>query len=154
MTGWFGSVYMILLILHSWLRWVVLIVGAGAVVSASRAEPRPADRGSLAFTIALDLQVTVGLVLYLVVSPLGLPLLRSAGEVMHQAQLRFWAIEHPVGMLTALVLAHVFRVLARRAPTEEGRRRRLLWGSVLPLVIILITVPWPAMQYGRPLFRM
>ena len=67
--------YDIALFLHSWLRWVVILAGILAVASsfmtreASSEAPDPVDRWGLVFTATLDLQMLLGLLLYLVLSP-------------------------------------------------------------------------------------
>ena len=43
------------LLVHSWLRWVVIILGVWTVVDAARG--RGTDRPGLFFTIALDVQL-------------------------------------------------------------------------------------------------
>jgi hypothetical protein len=71
---------------------------------------------------------------------------------MRQPQLRFWLVEHPIGMLAALILVHVGRVRTRRAPDAvKGRRARLFFG--LALLLILASIPWPGLPYGRGLIR-
>ena len=66
--------YTIVLIIHSWLRWAALVAGTMAV-AAALASPSEvgrdgrADRWGLAFMMAMDLQMLLGLLLYLVLSP-------------------------------------------------------------------------------------
>jgi hypothetical protein len=68
--------YTAVLALHSWLRWVVLLLGILAVVrgiagASGRRRWTPADeRAGLFFTIALDVQLLIGLLLYFVFSPI------------------------------------------------------------------------------------
>jgi hypothetical protein len=71
---------------------------------------------------------------------------------MRQPQLRFWLVEHPVGMLAAVVLMSVGRVRVRRAPEDlKARRARLFFG--LGFLLMLAAIPWPGLPYGRALFR-
>ena len=68
--------YSLLLTFHSLLRWAVLAAGllaAGRTVGAAAPQImwRPGDgRAGVLFTILLDVQVLVGLVLYFFLSPL------------------------------------------------------------------------------------
>jgi hypothetical protein len=56
-------------------------------------------------------------------------------------------------MLAAVVVAHVGRVLGRKARTPESRRRRTLICFGLATILMFIGTPWPGMRAGRPLFR-
>lgn len=145
------------LIVHSWLRWAVLIAGllvvARAVAGAAgRKSWTPADdRATLWFTIALDLQLLVGLLLYFALSPFTAEALRDFGGAMRTG-LRYWAVEHPFGMLIGVALAHVGR--ARLRKVDMWRRHRvaaIFFG--LALLVILASIPWPGMSNGRPWLR-
>jgi hypothetical protein len=56
-------------------------------------------------------------------------------------------------MLFAVVIVHVGRVLARKAPTAAMKRKRLLVCFALATVAIIAATPWPGRSAGRPLFR-
>ena len=67
--------YLVVLTLHSWLRWVAIVAGFGATMAAL-SEGRPgknsrAERWGLVLMMALDVQLLVGLVLYLALSPIA-----------------------------------------------------------------------------------
>jgi hypothetical protein len=53
-----------------------------------------------------------------------------------------------------VILAHVGRVLARKARTADQKRSRLMICFVLAMVAMLLAMPWPGMTSGRPLFRL
>ena len=76
------------------------------------------------------------------------------GEAMQNPQLRFWAVEHITAMFVAVVLAHVGRVLARKAKTPAAKRTRLLVCFGIATLAMLLGTPWPGMAAGRPLFRL
>lgn len=149
--------YTIVLILHSWLRWFALIAVFGVLLAAIRGkvqgEQSIADRWGMFAMMALDLQMLLGLLLYLVVSPNMAEIRAHFGEAMRTPQLRFWAVEHLTAMLVAVVVAHVGRVLARKARTTDAKRRRLLACFGVAAVTMLLGTPWPGMPAGRPLFR-
>jgi hypothetical protein len=48
------------------------------------------------------------------------------GSVMRTAPLRFWTVEHPTGMIAAVVLVHVGRVKARHGINGEVKHQRAL----------------------------
>ena len=137
--------YPAVLALHSWLRWVVLLLGLAALVRSfgPSAGSAPRDRVSLLFTIAIDIQFLVGLSLYLVVSPITRAAMQHMAASMQAPSVRFWLAEHPTTMVLALVFAH----LGRARP----RRRTLFFA--LAVILLLVGMPWPGLPYGRPFFR-
>jgi hypothetical protein len=104
--------------------------------------------------IALDLQLVLGLLLYFLLSPTTSAIFADFGAAMRDPVARFWAVEHLSMMLAAVVLVHLGRVLARKAPTPGARRTRLLICFGLATIAMFAATPWPGMSAGRPLFRM
>ena len=149
--------YTTVLILHSWLRWFALVAVFGVLLAAIRGKVAGsqsiADRWGMFAMMALDLQLLLGLLLYLVVSPNMREIRAHFAEAMQNPQLRFWAVEHLTAMLVAVIVAHVGRVLARKAKTNDSKRRRLLACFGVAAVALLLGTPWPGMPAGRPLFR-
>ena len=150
--------YTTVLTIHSWMRWLALIAAVGATFAAVRGKTQGtdslADRWGLFAMMAVDIQMLLGLILYLVVSPNMQEIRAHFGEAMKNAQLRFWAVEHVSAMFAALVLVHVGRVLARKARTPGAKRTRLLVCFGLATVLMILGTPWPGMPAGRPLFRL
>jgi hypothetical protein len=105
------------------------------------------------FTIALDVQLLLGLLLYLALSPLSRAGFADFGAAMRDSVLRFWAVEHLFGMIVAIALAHIGRARAARQlePVKRHRTRAIFYG--LSLLVMLLTIPWPGMPAGRPLLR-
>lgn len=79
-------------------------------------------------------------------------ILDNFGAAMKDPGLRFWAVEHVSAMFAAVILAHVGRVLARKAKTTAAKRTRLLVCFGLATVLILLGMPWPGRPGGRQLF--
>ena len=150
--------YSATLLIHSLLRWVVLAAGlaaAGRGIAGwgGRAwTPSDAKMG-LFFIIALDLQFLLGLLLYVFLSPnVGLAF-QNPGAAMRDPVLRFFFVEHLIGMFIAIALAHVGRArtkAAARTDTSRHRSAAVFYG--IALVIILLSIPWPFMPAARPLF--
>ena len=140
--------YGFVLAVHSLLRWAVLAAGVAAVLKGGS---RHSSTGKW-FTILLDIQMLLGLLLYFGLSPITTHALQNFGEAMKNSQLRFFAVEHVFGMLIALVLAHIGTAKIRRAPeARRGKLALIFYG--LALVAILASIPWPGLPAGRPLFR-
>lgn len=151
------SMYSAVLSLHSWLRWAVLVAGLVAWVRSvsgpASAWSRVDDRAGFWFVMTLDLQLTIGLILYFFLSPYTTAALRDLGGAMKDSTLRFWAVEHGFGMLIGVALAHVGRVRARKGDARHRRRTTAIFVG-LALVAIAISIPWPGLgAHGRPLLR-
>jgi hypothetical protein len=111
------------------------------------------DRGTLLFTIALDIQMIVGLMLYVWLSPITRAAFANMSAAMRNPALRFWVMEHFVGMIMALALAHVGRVVIKRRTEADGKHRLAAMFMGVAMVVILLSVPWPWGANPRPLFR-
>jgi hypothetical protein len=149
--------YSFVLLLHSWFRWAALAVGIFATIAAlgdqGGASGSRAERAGLLFVMVADIQLLLGLLLYLVLSPFTTAALHDFGTAMRAPALRFWAVEHAATMLVAVILVHVGRVLARSARTPEARRVRQAWSFGLATLLMIVATPWPGLPNGRPLFR-
>jgi hypothetical protein len=149
--------YPTLLAIHSWVRWLALVAGVGTTLAAAAGRVQgpssPADRWGLFAIMALDIQMLLGLLLYLAVSPNMRPILADFGAAMKDPALRFWAVEHLVTMFAAVAIAHVGRALARKAGTPAARRTRLMVCFGLSTLLMILGMPWPGRPGGRPLFR-
>lgn len=151
--------YPYVLLVHSWLRWIVLSLGlvvlAGALRAVIAREPWSAAQQRLqrAFMGTLDAQFTLGALLYLFLSPISAAAFSDFRAAMNDPPLRFFGVEHAATMFIAVSVAHIGAVRARR---KEGpaRPRTVLIFQALWLVLTLAAIPWPGLDIGRPLFRM
>jgi hypothetical protein len=145
-----------LLILHSLLRWAVLLAGlaaAGRGIAgwSGRSWTASDARAGRLFVMALDLQFVIGLVLYgfVIASAAGT---LSMGEVMRNPVQRFFLVEHPLGMLAAVALAHIGNAKIKKAADAARRQRTAAVFYSLSLLLVLLSIPWPGMPAGRPLW--
>lgn len=149
--------YSLILLLHSWLRWAVLLAGFVVVARALARGGRPwtptDERVGSWFVITLDLQLLLGALLYFALSPITRQAFDDFGAAMRTSGIRFWAVEHLLGMVIAIALAHVGKSRIRKAATDARRHRLALIFFGLALLAVLVSIPWPAMPNGRPLFR-
>lgn len=150
--------YALVLPLHSLLRWVVVLTGLVAAARGlagwlGRRSWSPLDdRAGLLFVTTFDVQLLVGLVMYLFVSPITTSAFQHMGGAMQNSVVRFWVVEHLTAMLLGLALAHVGRVRVRRAdePALKHRRAAILFGFAL--LLVCAGTPWPFMPVARPLW--
>jgi hypothetical protein len=149
--------YGLVLAIHSTLRWVALAAGVVATAAAwgsrlgSSSWADTTSGAGRAFAVAMDLQLVVGLVLYVVLSPSVAAGLGNMSGAMADSQHRFWMIEHPAAMILALVLAHVGAAKSRRAVRTEDGTDPSAWYFTLALLLVVAVLPWPFFDYGRPL---
>ena len=152
-------VYSAVLIAHSWIRWVVLLAAVVAVVrsllarSGRRGWTPADDRVARVFVSVLDLQMLLGLLMYFYFSPLMGMMRQHLATAMSDGAMRYWLLEHPFGMLIALVLAHVGSARIRKATDPRRKHRLALIFFGLALLVMAASVPWPGMPTGRPLLR-
>ncbi len=152
--------YPLILTIHSWARWIVLVLAVATVGQAVRgwmgrkAWTSQDRRLGMLFTISLDVQVLLGLILYFLLSPTTTPVLSDPGRMMSEVLLRYWTTEHGVPMIAALVLAHLGQILTKgsEGTTQKHRRAALLFG--LAALVIFLAIPWPFYPHGRPLLRL
>lgn len=148
------SLYNIMVHLHSVGRWIVLLLLLFAIFNSLIAGNRPFiksdNRLGLLLTIFTDLMLLIGIYLY-VAGPRGYKMFDNAGgmgNIMKDPTSRFFAVEHAVGMLIAIVLIHVGKAQARRPIGDRAKHRRTLIFYFLALLIILVSIPWPFRAIG------
>ncbi|HEX8350344.1 MAG TPA: hypothetical protein VF598_10310 [Hymenobacter sp.] len=152
--------YSIVLLLHSWSRWLVVIFGLIAVFRAfggwqGRRPYLGADNGmGAAFVGSMHLQLLLGLILYLGLSPFGLKAMQAAGgAAMKDPVTRFWGVEHITAMILAVIFAQVGRTLSKKATSPVMKHKRAFVWFAVALVLVLLMIPWGIWNPARPLFR-
>ena len=137
--------YPLTLLVHSWLRWIVVLLGLIAIARAgTAARSGIRDGAAVLFTIAIDIQFLLGLLLYLALSPMTRSAMQNMGAAMQASAIRFWVVEHPFAMILALVFAHL----------GKSRPRRSAVFFTIAVLLLLAGMPWPGLPYARPLFRL
>ena len=151
--------YNVLLSLHSILRWVILLLLIMNIVRHITAANKPFDnmdkKLSLWLMIAAHITLIIGLYQWFA-GALGYQNIKENGmqTVMKDDTYRFFAVEHAVGMIVAIIVITIARGVYRKNITDVKKHRRSLILYIIALVIILALVPWPGMQHvGRPLIR-
>ena len=144
--------------LHNFMRWVVLILAVLAVVKyligmlTKKDFSKSDDTVGLIYMIVMDIQLLVGLYLYATSSALQ-NLMADFGATMKAPIDRFFAVEHLVGMLLAIILVHIGRSRVKKY-SESSRKYRI--GFIFYLVALLIMlamIPWPFREgIGKPWF--
>ncbi len=145
--------------LHSVLRWIILILLLVAIYKSFTDRHKAFTPGhkktGLFLMICADVMLLVGFYQWFT-GPLGLKSiqLNGFGIVMKDAGLRFFAAEHTIGMLVAIILIHLGYAYGKKSVPDAIKHKRTLLYYGLALLIILISVPWPfrAVGAGRTWF--
>jgi hypothetical protein len=152
--------YNLVLTLHSWTRWAVLIVGIWALFEAYRGwfGKRPwtnrARTAGRLFAATLTIQFVLGVLFYIIPGTFVSAQLGDFGAVVRNPPLRFFVLEHTVVMFVALSLSHMAGAIAAKAPSAVARYRRSAIFYTLTMLLILISIPWPFLNnIARPWFR-
>lgn len=146
-----------LLDLHNLGRWVVIILLLVAIVrslsgmTGDKSFTSGDKKTGLFLMIAAHIMLLVGL--YQWFAGPGLGSIQSMGmkSVMQNGAARFWAVEHPVGMLLGIILITIGRGSARKNISDKAKHSRSFWYYFIALIIIVASVPWPFREVARPL---
>ena len=149
----------ITLFLHSYLRWLVLLLGLTVLVRAAfgwrlgRQWTPTDERTHAAFVGTIHLQFTLGLLLYLVLSPLTAAFFASPGASMKVRELRFFGVEHVALMTVAVGIVSASRARVKKAALPVRKHRATFLATLVAFVFICAAVPWPFLHVQRPLLR-
>lgn len=148
-----------LLHLHSFLRWVILILLLYALYKSFADRHKAYTAGhkktGLFLMICCDVMLLVGLYQWFT-GPWGLKNIQNFGmsSIMKTPGLRFFAVEHITAMIIAIIFVHLgYSYSKKNVPDAQKHKRTLLYFG-LALLIILISIPWPfrAVGAGRAWF--
>lgn len=137
---------------HSGIRWVFLLLLIFAIVNAFRKWKSGEKFGAkdklinilvIAFT---HTQALLGFILYF-----GQGRYKGFSE-MGDRVLRFYAVEHLLGMVLAIVLITIGHSKVKKASKDGAKFRKSFVWFAIALLIILISIPWPFMIPGAGLF--
>lgn len=149
--------YLILLTLHSFVRWAVL---AGIVTALFRAyrgwrKPRPFspldERLRHTSATLAHVQLMLGYALYFV-SPLVASFhLRDA---VHAPGTLFFGLQHVLLMTLAIAVLTIGSALAKRQQTDAAKFRTMALWYTAALLLIFVAIPWPFSPIAqRPFIR-
>lgn len=151
--------YTAFLVIHSYVRWLVLAAGVIAVLRAisgasGRRPWQPADEAAGRwFVMGLDVQALIGIAIYFFLSPFTMSAWSDMADTMRNGPLRLIVVEHEVGMIVALALAHIGRARIRKTADAARRHKLATIFFGLALLVVLLSIPWPFIPGGRALFR-
>ena len=133
--------YSLLLHLHSLLRFFILIALLIVIVKAVMGMTNKTPFGkwdnkfSLYLLIFTHLQLIIGVILYFIS-----PQVWFDGSTMSDKVARYWAVEHVVGMLIAVILITVARITSKRFANDHEKHKRLFIFNLIALAIVVIII--------------
>ena len=140
--------YAFVLAVHSILRWIVLFLMILALVRAywgwfgKRNWTSTDRRVGIFYSVSLDIQLLLGLILYFGLSPITRSAFSDFGAALANTDLRFFVFEHFLMMVLAVIFAHLGVATAKRAAEPVLKHRRsAIWFS-LSLIAMLLGMPW------------
>lgn len=129
---------------HSGLRWVLLILLVIATINALYKwfSPRnftATDAKLNLFTfIFAHTQLLLGGILYFMSDKV-----KFEGDVMGNAALRFFTVEHSSMMILAIILISVGHIKAKKKENDLAKFKTTAIAFLIALVLILAAIPWP-----------
>ncbi|MCF8235071.1 MAG: hypothetical protein K9G67_08365 [Bacteroidales bacterium] len=147
--------YDTILTLHSVFRWLIILAFIWALYRSLNgwlgdktwsSKDRVSGR---VLSSVFDVQLLLGLLLYIFFSPLTRAAFQDMGSAMSNSVLRFFVVEHFLLMLIALVLVHVGVYKSTRLSTAKNQHRVAFIYYVIAFVLTLVAIPWPFLPYGK-----
>jgi hypothetical protein len=140
--------YPIVLFLHSWLRWILLIFLAVVILrlfygwTLNKDFSRKDDRSTLFLVALFHIQLLLGLILYFFLSPITKAAFHDFGAAMKDSYLRYWAVEHIFIMILSVIIAQIGRIRIKKAHSDRAKFRNGAIYFTLSMVLIISRIPW------------
>jgi len=151
--------YQLTLTLHNITRWGVLILAIIVLVQSligwlgKKTYTDQNRKLAGAYGGIFDLQILLGLILFFVAG-WGKTLINGGSQVMSTPALRFFAVEHWMIMLLAVIVLHIGSSKIKKSDISSNKfRNSFIWYGV-SLLLVLAAIPWPGMAAAGPLLRL
>jgi hypothetical protein len=145
--------YHAVLFVHSWLRWLVLLVAVWVCIRAylgwfsNRKFVKGDGMAGGMFVGLMHLQLLIGLLLYFFLSPLIQTAFTDFGAAMKNKELRYWSVEHMAVMVLAVIVAQIGRIISKRAVVDQKKHQTAALYFTIALLLMLSRIPFD--QAGR-----
>lgn len=148
-----------LLILHSILRWFILVSIVLSLFYAYRGwlKNKPFTKFDNYLRIAtvsfVHIQLIIGFWLYLI-SPIVDYFLTNFNEALHMTQARFFGMEHITMMVLAVTAITIGSSIARRTKDSTKKFKVIAIWYTIAFIFIFTSIPWPFSPFTtRPYIR-
>jgi hypothetical protein len=135
--------YTLIVDIHSILRYVVLILLIILIIRSisgtiAKKDFNPGNRKLALITmISFHFQLLLGIILYFTS-----PKVIFDTMTMKSTMLRFFALEHPLLMIIAIILITIGYLKAKKRNTSSSHRVLMIFG-IIAFVLLIIGIPWP-----------
>lgn len=129
---------------HSGLRWIALLLLIMAIIGTLSNKNVYAKKDkmlNLFAMVVLHVQLLLGIALLFLSDKVS-----YASGFMKNASLRFYGMEHFLGMVVAIALVTIGRRKAENAVEPERKKKLIRFWYTIALLIILAMIPWPFRQ--------
>lgn len=139
----------VLIIIHSWLRWIIIITAVWTIVraitglSSQKTFSAADNKSSLFFMISMDLEFLIGILLYFIGGWAKNWTGGQISEVMKNSAERFFTVEHVTMMIIAWIIVHIGRNVVKKAKTDKEKHGKSLVYFLVAFILILLAIPWP-----------
>lgn len=145
--------YEILLVIHSYFRWVILVLWIFSLFfliqnSFKREISNVFKKFHKFSSISISIQFLFGVILYFL-SPLVSQGMENMKEAMKNKEIRYFLVEHWVSMFICLGIFHFLNAKLKKDPHSE-KIFTILWSGYL-IIALLFIYGIPHLQ--RPPFR-
>jgi len=128
---------------HSGLRWIALVLILAAIFNAlaskSKGTYEKKDKMLNLFAmITLHTQLLIGLGMYFMS-----PKVQFSEGWMANSTLRFFGLEHFIGMLLAIVVITIGRKKAEKSIENADKHKKIITWYIIGLLLIIAFIPWP-----------
>ena len=143
------SMYLILIHVHSVLRWFIAIFLVYSIVVSfikwrSSKQISKTDSLLAAFTVHFShLQLLIGFILYFIS-----PKVMFGNGVMASSLLRFFTVEHISIMIIAIALLTIGNSKAKRTQDPKQKAKLIFIWFLLGFVLMMAAIPWPFRGLG------
>lgn len=140
--------YQILLVSHKLLMWAVValfilnIFNFISKKSSNKEWEEKDTKLSKIFIILFDIQITIGLLLYIFFSPITKAAFSAGKEMMKNSDLRFYAVEHIFTMLIAVAIAHIGFSKLKKKENSIDKYKIGINFFIISFIFLLARMPW------------
>lgn len=136
--------------LHSANRYVLLALLLVVIITSfmkwqgKKEYTKQDDKLNLLTFIFTHVQLLIGLVLYFTSS-----WVQFNENTMSNSLLRFFTVEHLIGMLIAIVLITLARIKGKKITDATKRHKLTFWYFFIALIIMIASIPWPFRSFAE-----
>lgn len=139
--------------LHSVNRYVLLALLLIVIITSfqkwkgNKEYTKQDDKLNLVTFILTHIQLLLGLVLFFTSTKVAFN-----EYTMSNSILRFFTVEHTLGMLIAIALITIARIKGKKIADAAKRHKLTFTYYLIALILIFVSIPWPFRGFGNGWF--